>query len=337
MRKILPFLLILVLASAGVLIYQRYSPEAKRFERHEALVKDAKERLDAGEWSGAERDVRELLKEMPDDTNLQVHLAGILYEQGRYEDCIAWVDGRSFRNADLDFLEKKSKSILYEMRALNLEDSRHFRVEFEGEMERTDVVEALSVLETAYDSLARLFDFYPENKIHLVLYRSAEYQGVGEHPDWAAAIFDGKLRMPVNAMRFREWYRPILFHELTHAFIQAIKWKDVPLWLNEGIAQVIDGSRIHDPRPRGAVPSVELLTEPFVREKNISGAEKLYWYSLRMTQELLRADPSFVKLRDLLRSLSGGNTDSRLRELYGVDSAELLRRAADSGRDSLFP
>ena len=55
-----------------------------------------------------------------------------------------------------------------------------------------------------------------------------------------------------------------------------------------------------------------------------------------LTQELLRADPSFVKLRDLLRSLSGGNTDSRLRELYGVDSAELLRRAADSGRDRLF-
>src|SRR5574344_1998379 len=94
MRKILPFLLVLVLVSAGVLIYQRHSPEAKRFERHEALVKDAKERLDAGEWIGAERDIRGLLKEMPGDTNLQVHLAGILYEQGRYEDCIAWIDGR---------------------------------------------------------------------------------------------------------------------------------------------------------------------------------------------------------------------------------------------------
>ena len=336
MRKSLPFILILLLVLIGVWVYQRHSPEMKRFERHEALVKDAKERLDAGEWIGAERDIRELLKEMPGDTNLQVHLAGILYEQGRYEDCIAWIDGLTFRNADLEFLAKKSKSILNEMRELNLEDSRHFRLEFEGEMERPDVVEALSVLETAYDSLSRLFDFYPENKMQLVLYRSAEYQGVGEHPDWAAAIFDGKLRMPVNIMQYREWYRPILFHEFTHAFIQVIRWKDVPLWLNEGIAQVIDGSKIHDPRPLGAAPSVEQLTEPFVQEKNIRGAEKLYWYSLRMTQELLRIDPSFVKLRKLLRSLSDGNTDAQLREMYGVDSGELLRRASDSDRDPLF-
>ena len=90
-------------------------------------------------------------------------------------------------------------------------------MEFEGNMSKVDVMEALAVLEVAYDSLCTLFDFRPENKLSLVLYRSQEYQGVGPRPDWVAAIFDGKLRVPVEMMHYREIYRPVLFHELTHS------------------------------------------------------------------------------------------------------------------------
>ena len=76
----------------------------------------------------------------------------------------------------------------------------HFRVEFERNPSKSDVMEALAVLEVAYDSLCNLFDFRPENKMSLVLYRSREYQGMGPRPDWVAAVFDGKLRVPVEMM-----------------------------------------------------------------------------------------------------------------------------------------
>ena len=51
-----------------------------------------------------------------------------------------------------------------------MEKSMHFRLEFDGTPTKKDVMEALAVLEVAYDSLSNLFGFMPENKICVVLY-----------------------------------------------------------------------------------------------------------------------------------------------------------------------
>jgi hypothetical protein len=185
-------------------------------------------------------------------------------------------------------------------------------------------MEALAVLEVAYDSLCRLFDFHPENKMHLVLYESAQYQGVGPRPEWVGAVYDGKLRIPVNVMQYREIYRPMFFHELTHAFVRAMAWNKVPLWINEGIAQVIDASRTGMPRPEGGVPDLGALTEPFVNENNTSNAVRLYWYSQRMVEQILRRDANFVHFREFLQSLRHGEADESLQKFYGVTAAQLL-------------
>ena len=55
--------------------------EMDSFRKHEALVAEVNECLESGEWNCAEKAVRELLCDTPHDTNLQMHLAIILYEQ----------------------------------------------------------------------------------------------------------------------------------------------------------------------------------------------------------------------------------------------------------------
>jgi hypothetical protein len=276
------------------------------------------------EWNCAEKNVRTLLKESPDDQNLQLHLAGILYEQERYEECIAYVQSRKFSNSDLDFLKQKSESLIREMEELEIERSMHFRLEFEGHPARNDIMEALSVLEVAYDSLCHLFDFHPENKMHLVLYESSQYQGVGPRPEWVGAVFDGKLRIPVDVMQFREIYRPMFFHELTHAFVRAMTRSKVPLWVNEGIAQVVDASRTGMPRPEGDAPSIAALTTPFVNESSTSVAVKLYWYSQAMVERLLQRNASFIHFRDFIQSLRQMDADEALQKFYGVSTRQLL-------------
>ena len=268
--------------------------------------------------------MRTLLKETPDDQNLQLHLAGILFEQERYEDCIAYVQSRNFKHEDLDFLKQKSESLMREMAELQLERSMHFRVEFEGRPSRSDVMEALSVLEVAYDSLCHLFDFHPENKMHLVLYESSQYQGIGPRPEWVGAVFDGKLRIPVNVMAYREIYRPMFFHELTHAFVRAMTRHHVPLWVNEGIAQVIDASRTGMARPEGGTPSIEALTTPFVNENNTSAAVKLYWYSQAMVERLLARNASLVHFRDYIQNMRQLGDEEALQKFYGVTTQQLL-------------
>ena len=297
--------------------------EMDKFNQREALIAETGRCLEVADWNCAEKGVRELLCDAPHDTNLQMHLAIILFEQERYEECRQYIATLNFSNKDLALIDKKAESLIREMAELGIERSVHFRVEFEGSLSKRDVMEALAVLEIAYDSLCRLFDFHPENKMHLVLYESPQYQGVGPRPDWVGAIFDGKLRVPVNVMQFREIYRPILFHELTHAFVRAMTHANVPLWVNEGIAQVVDASRTGKPRPEGAMPNLEALTTPFVKENNSSMAERLYWYSQRMVEQLLRRNANFVHFREFIQSMQKQDVDRALEQYYGVSAQQL--------------
>lgn len=334
-------LILSVLLVVGTLFYAgrtvvAYRDAAKKFESRETLVREASECLDAGEWKCAEKNVRLLLQESPQDTNLQLHLAGILFEQERYEECIAYVDSLGHAEKDFKYLKDKSETLLKEMAELGIEKSMHFRVEFEGRPLQSDVMEALAVLEVAYDSLSRLFDFELENKIHVVLHETEEYQGVGPRPDWVGAVFDGKLRVPVKAMQYQEVYRPVLFHELTHAFVRAMTRAKVPLWLNEGIAQVIDASRNDEPKPAGERPSLKALTEPFVNQKNKEVAVKLYWYSQKMVEALLyrngavygseEATVEIKKLCACIQDLRLLETDEALQKHFGLTASQLLER-----------
>lgn len=324
MKNIVYIVLLIIVLLIGVRWFMQQSAAKEAFDKHEALIAETNECLDMAEWNCAEKNVRTLLKESPDDQNLQLHLAGILFEQERYEDCIAYVQSRNFKHEDLDYLKQKSEALIREMDELKIERSMHFRVEFEGRPARSDIMEALSVLEVAYDSLCHLFDFHPENKMHLVLYESSQYQGVGPRPEWVGAVFDGKLRIPVNVMAYREIYRPMFFHELTHAFIRAMTRHHIPLWVNEGIAQVIDASRTGMQRPEGGAPSIEALTTPFVNENNTGTAVKLYWYSQAMVERLLARNASLVHFREFIQSMRTLGDEPALQKFYGVTTQQLL-------------
>jgi len=51
------------------------------------------------------------------------------------------------------------------------------------------------------------------------------------------AIFDGKLRIPVNKFKYTDQdVIKIVYHEYAHALVHEITKGNCPLWLNEGIA-----------------------------------------------------------------------------------------------------
>lgn len=322
MRKIVLWLSLFVV----VLLCIVSSKKLAEIEKREALINEANDCLATGDWKCAEKNVRELLKAEPNDSNLQMHMAGIFFEQERYKECVQYIESLNFRNEDLNYLVEKSNLLEKEMESLGVEKSMHFRLEFDGRPSKKDVMEALAVLEVAYDSISNLFGFMPENKISVVLYEAVDYQGVGERPDWVAAVFDGKLRVPVNMMAYREVYRPVLFHELTHAFVRAMTRAHVPLWMNEGIAQVIGASKKEVERPSGGAPSLKSLTEPFVNESNTATAIKLYWYSLRMVENMLSrgGEDAFRKFAKCLQDLRKLKTDEALQKYFGTTSKELL-------------
>lgn len=324
MRKIVLWLCLFVVVLLSIVS----SKKLAEIEKREALINETNDCLASGDWKCAEQNVRELLKAEPNDSNLQMHVAGIFFEQERYRECTQYIESLNFRNEELNYLVEKSNLLEKEMESLGVEKSMHFRLEFDGHPSKKDVMEALAVLEVAYDSISNLFGFMPENKIGVVLYEAKNYQGVGVRPDWVAAVFDGKLRVPVNMMAYREVYRPVLFHELTHAFVRAMTRAQVPLWMNEGIAQVIGASKREMERPSGGAPSLKSLTEPFVNESNTATAIKLYWYSLRMVENMLSRGgggvDAFRKFANCLQDLRKLGTDEALQKYFGTTSKELL-------------
>lgn len=324
-RRIVCLLLMYVPLFVG---WQYYEKKVEEREQFEMMIHVTNECIRVGDWKCAEKNVRELLKSDPNDTNLQMHMAGILFEQGRYKECVSYIETLNFKHKDLDYLVEKSKLLEQEMAQLGVENSMHFRLEFDGGPSKKDVMEALAVLEVAYDSISNLFDFMPENNMCLVLYQDKEFQGMGPRPDWVGAVFDGKLRVPVNMMAYRDIYRPVLFHELTHAFVRAMTHANVPCWMNEGIAQVVDGSHNNKERPAGAKPSIESLRKSFVKETNTEKATKLYWYSRRMVEELLKRDggglEAFRNFAKCLQDLSELKMDGALQKYYGITAKDLL-------------
>jgi tetratricopeptide (TPR) repeat protein len=128
----------------------------------------------------------------------------------------------------------------------------YFHVEYDGG--RTDLVahaqEVLDFLEGggrygegAYETLRGVFRADPvlENgeKIRVVIYDRAEFDRLTGLGDWAGGVFDGVIRVAVDDLqRERPRWERILRHELVHAFVREVGGRDVPGWLNEGLAQL---------------------------------------------------------------------------------------------------
>lgn len=324
MKKIVCIIGFVVIGVILLHHYKSFMNDIESTTDYNKTVQEFNECLEAFDWQCAEKKVRILLKSDPTDTLLQNNLAAVLLEQEKYMDCISYVNSLNRRSASLDLVKEKAALLQRELEELQLEKSYHFRLEYDGRPSRQNVMEALSVLEVAYDSISSLFQFEPANKLSVVLYQANEHTGVGARPDWVGAIYDGKLRVPENIMSYRAAYRPMLFHELTHSFVRGMTHGNVPQWINEGIAQVIDGSRSRMSRPSGTAPSIKELSEPFVKENNRNQAEKLYWYSLNMVEGMLARNESFVHFRNFIQEMNRLGVDAAMKKYYSVTAEQLL-------------
>ena len=117
----------------------------------------------------------------------------------------------------------------------------HFTVLFEGTREETVAKRAIELLEAAYWRIGTAFGAYPNGIVIVVLYTNEQFRDVTQSPRWAAAAFDGRIRVPMRgALENTRQLERVLAHEFTHALVYSIAPRGVPQWLNEGLAQVFE-------------------------------------------------------------------------------------------------
>jgi len=126
--------------------------------------------------------------------------------------------------------------------------SFHFEIRFEGTQRRYEVYDVLRELEAAYDMVGHELHRYPDHKIVALIYSRENYQALTGSPTWTGAIYDGKIRVPMeNITGDRDRLRGILRHEYTHALVHELTRNNCPVWLNEGLAQYMELRNRHQP------------------------------------------------------------------------------------------
>jgi hypothetical protein len=159
------------------------------------------------------------------------------------------------------------------------DESEHFQLSYDGS--RNDLLwrnsELSMVLEGAYQQYGELFGFYPvENgraKIRVILYRREgfhEATGIGH---WAGGLYDGTVRVPVEDLgREKQTLTRVLRHELAHAFVHDLGGRTVPGWINEGLAQRLEGDSMAIAQSTLAEARKRIAGKPVIPLAELSGS-----------------------------------------------------------------
>lgn len=208
----------------------------------------------------------------------------------------------------------------------------HFLVRFEGGGKipaevRRQIVE---VLESHYTALEGALDYAPRESIPVFLYTQQSYFDITQAPTWTGAINDGKLRIPIRGVASidAELSR-VLKHELAHSFIDEMTRNRCPVWLNEGIAQLVepkDSSRYGSVLARVFAGQQEvplaMLEAPF-NTLNGQQASLAYAESLAATETISQHYGMSDLVRILKRIGEGATPEAALRATIHGGYADL--------------
>ena len=123
-------------------------------------------------------------------------------------------------------------------------ESSHFILRYHGGASHELASDVVRTLEDQFQELRSELRYTPPEPIGVVLYTEEAFRDVTQVPAWMGAANDGRIRVPVQGM---ETVTPelarVLKHELTHSFVFQKTAGRCPIWLQEGLAQWIEGRR----------------------------------------------------------------------------------------------
>lgn len=255
------------------------------------------------------------------------------YSSDRLDDAIkSWKKSLSLApDAEVErMLERARRETAAEERFLEAATS-HFTLRFEGRQVSTAFSrELLDTLESLFRDLERDLGVSPREPITVILYANQAFRDVTQAPSWTGALFDGKVRVPVEGLEgIPPELRSVLKHEMTHSFVRARARGRCPAWLNEGLAQLQQGKssapfagRLLEIWKTGKRLPLAALEEPFLGMET-AAIPTAYATSLAAV-EMLQDRYSLFDLGLLLdRLAAGASVDAALRAVLRLSYEEL--------------
>jgi tetratricopeptide (TPR) repeat protein len=123
-------------------------------------------------------------------------------------------------------------------------ESAHFQLKYSGAAEPGLAREVLHALEGHFEQIESVLNYTPREPIGVVLYTQDAFADITRAPSWVGALNDGRIRVPVQGLTsVNAELSRVLRHELTHSFIQQKTHGRAPTWIQEGLAQWMEGKR----------------------------------------------------------------------------------------------
>jgi tetratricopeptide (TPR) repeat protein len=192
---------------------------------------------------------------------------------------------------------------------MRLEVGDHFTVSFEGAQDASMAAQALDSLDRSFWRICDVFAAFPPKTIPVVLYSGEQFRDITRSPQWAAAAYDGTIRVPMQGAGEKgEDLDRVLAHEFAHALIRSMATRGLPTWLNEGLASVLESDNMawaaKGLAKASSVPSLDQLTPPF--SKLGGGDAQVAYAASAMAAKRLLDEAGGPAVANLLRDLGAG-------------------------------
>ncbi len=165
----------------------------------------------------------------------------------------------------------------------------HFIIYHGDQLQNRWLEKTAHILEGCYTRVGQQFNVFPDDPIPVIIFDSVwKFRKVTRQPVYIGAVYDGTLKIqPPAILARRKVLKSILTHEYTHLIIEELCGKDIPLWLNEGLALYIA-----DQRPKSSIKielkSFKALNQLLMGKKTRKSLDFAYSKSLKTVRGLIR-------------------------------------------------
>ena len=215
--------------------------------------------------------------------------------------------------------------------------SEHFVLRYDGAAAPELARSILRQLEDDFRSVSATLDYIPSEPVAILLYTNRAFADITRAPAWVGAVNDGRIRIPVQGLvSVTPELARVLRHELTHSLIAGKTRGRCPVWLQEGVAQWMDGSRVGPATAASLVslydrhedPSLAALETTWMNMPN-DFVGTAYAWALAVVESLVHAGgPSDIE-RLLDRVASEPTVEAAVRSAVRLDYAALNRFTAE--------
>jgi tetratricopeptide (TPR) repeat protein len=262
-------------------------------------------------------------------------LAGWAYSgMNRPDQAVAeWKKALELRpDADTLAALEKAKRDKQEEENYKENESAHFQLKYNGAAAPALAREVLRTLEGHYEQIESQLNYSPPEPIGVILYTQQGFADITRAPGWVGALNDGRIRVPVQGLSgVDSELSRVLRHELTHSFIQQKTHGRAPTWIQEGMAQWMEGKRSDE----NAAVLIQIYdagqAAPLGRLEGswmgLSGdvARYSYAWALANVEYIVEKQGMGDMERILDRLAAGSETEAALKEVLRDDYEELMK------------